>query len=312
MKRVHFICLALLAGCGTTSSTGYEESADRPVRMAVTPNLSRSNADSFIGSAAAERAAGGQIAGEANGEFQSSATAIPQAAERRIIYTASLSLVVDDFDGLEKQIRETVKQHQGYLSRSDLGRMQGQQRSGNWTARIPVDQYETFIQAVSALGVPASLIQNAADITEEFVDITARIDNKRKLEARILQLLERPEDKIQHVIEVETELARVREEIERMEGRLRYISDQTAMTTVNIDAREERNYQPPQALTLGNRISTAWSNSLEHTIQIFQNTLVFLVRNAIGIVAWIVGLTFGWIVFRFVWRRFRGVPAQEY
>ena len=195
--------------------------------------------------ASAARAAGSESEGDASGEARTASVAMPQSDERKIIYTASLSLVVDNFEGLEKQIRDTVRQHQGYLSRSDLGRMQGQQRSGIWTARIPVDQYENFIQAVSALGVPASLNQTAADITEEFVDITARIDNKRKLEARILQLLERPEDKIQHVIEVETELARVREEIERMEGRLRYISDQTAMTTVNIDAPKNATTSQP-------------------------------------------------------------------
>lgn len=304
MKVFLLVCLTLIIGCGKSSMTGFDSSTSMVESKSAPASEFRS--DSF------ERAAGGENATMNSEKIPSSTVVMPQAVDRKIIYTATISLVVEDFSGLEKQIRDTVKQHAGYLSRSDLGRMQGQQRSGNWTARIPVDQYENFIQAVSALGVPASLNQNAADITEEFVDITARIDNKRKLEARILQLLERPEDKIQHVIEVETELARVREEIERMEGRLRYISDQTAMTTVTISAREERNYQPPQAATLGNRISLAWSNSLEQTSQLFQNTIVFFVRNAIGIIAWIVGLVVAWNVVRFAWRKFKGAPAQEY
>ena len=304
MKLFFLVCLAMAVGCGKSSMTGF----DRSTSM----DESKSMPAAELRSASPERAAGGEIATMNTGKIPSSTVVMPQAVDRKIIYTATISLVVEDFSGLEKQIRDTVKQHQGYLSRSDLGRMQGQQRSGNWTARIPVDQYDDFIQAVSALGVPASLNQNAADITEEFVDLTARIDNKRKLEARILQLLERPEDKIQHVIEVETELARVREEIERMEGRLRFITDQTAMTTVTIAAREERNYQPPQAATLGNRISLAWGNSLEQTSQIFQNAVVFFVRNAIGIIAWIVGLIVAWNVFRFLRRKFHGAPAQEY
>ncbi len=234
---------------------------------------------------------------------------------RKIIYTAAISLVVDNFDGLEQRIQETVEQHQGYLSRATLDRMQGESRRGIWQARIPVDQYDAFLQAVVSLGVPTSLEQNAQDVSEEFVDLNARLDNKRKLESRILELLDRPGDEIQHVIDVERELARVREEIERMQGRLRFLTDQTTLTTVDISAREERDYQPPQAPTLGNRIALAWNNSLQNTSRFFQDALVTLVAHAIAIVAWVVGLVIAWLGLRTAWRRIRGHSpgsAREY
>ncbi len=227
-------------------------------------------------------------------------------AERKIIYTASVSLVVENFDGLEQQIRETVSTHGGYLAQANLDRMQGESRRGRWRARIPVARYDDFLKAVAELGVPSSQQQNAQDVTEEFVDLEARVANKRKLESRIIELLDRPDDKIQHVIEVERELARVREEIERMEGRIRFLSDQTAMTTVDISAREERNYQPPQALTLSNRVSTAWTRSLDNTGRFFQDAIVFMVGNAIPIIAWLAGIVVGLFILRMIWRRFRG------
>ncbi len=233
-----------------------------------------------------------------------------KVTERKIIYTANINLIVDNFDGFEQKVADVVSQHGGYLASSNLDRMQGERRSGRWTARVPVDRYEEFLSAVRQLGVPSSQNQNAQDVTEEFVDLDARIANKRRLEARVLELLDRSEDEIQHVIEVERELARIREEIERMEGRLRFLKDQTAMTTVTISAREERDYVPPEAPILGSRLGMAWTNSLDRTTTFLQDGLVFFVGNAIALVVWLAGLCIAWLVLKSVWKRFRRSAAS--
>ena len=188
------------------------------------------------------------------------------ASERRIIYEADMEIVVTSFDGIEKEVKALVQSFQGYIASADLGRLQGEQRSGAWVVRIPVDDFDAFLDRVEQLGIPTARTQTAKDVSEEFVDLEARLSNKRKLEVRIQQLLERPDDKIQHVIEVERELGRVREEIERFEGRLRFLSDKTAMTTVTINIREEREYVPPQSPTLANRVKAAWSISLRNVV----------------------------------------------
>ncbi len=201
---------------------------------------------------------------------------------RKIIYTASLDIVVEQFDGVESMITDLVNKHDGFIASANLNRMQGEQRHGTWTVRIPVAQYDTFLNAVGDIGVPTARTQNASDVTEEFVDLEARIQNKKKLEARIIELLERPDDKLQQVIEVERELARVREEIERMEGRIRFLKNQTSLTTVTITVREERDYVPPTAPTFASRISNAWSSSLINTKRLFENAVVFATANLIG------------------------------
>ncbi len=248
---------------------------------------------------------GGAVGGEKVSKTPQTPIDNSGSMERKIIYTANVNLVVDNFDGFEEKVRKTVADHGGYVASSNLDRMQGERRSGRWTARIPVERYESFMDAVSKLGVPTSQNQNAQDVTEEFVDLEARIANKKKLEERILELLDRPDDKIQHVIEVERELARVREEIERMEGRLRFLKDQTAMTTVSISAREERDYQPPQAPTLGSRVSTAWTNSLDRAGNFVQNFVVFVVGNVIAMAAWLVGIVVAFFILRWAWRKIR-------
>ena len=178
----------------------------------------------------------------------------PPAVDRKIIYEATLRLVVDSFANVETQIPLLAKQHQGYIANGSVDTTQGSQRAGSWTVRIPVEQYDAFLDAIAALGVPESRTQKAQDVSAEYVDLEARISNKKKLEERILQLLADRSGEIKDIIAVESELGRVREEIERMEGQLRFLSNRVSLTTVTITAREERDYKPPTAPTFAARI----------------------------------------------------------
>ncbi len=182
--------------------------------------------------------------------------------ERKIIYEAQVTLVVEDFSETEREVPELVKQHGGYSAEVEVDRTQGERLSGRWVVRIPVDQYDAFLGAISKLGIPETFNQTAQDVTEEYVDLEARIANKKRLEERILELLEGSDGEIKDVIEVERELARVRGEIEQMEGRLRFLENRTALTTVTINAVERQSYVPAQAPTFLGRIDQAWGSSL--------------------------------------------------
>ena len=188
--------------------------------------------------------------------------ALPIGNDRKIIYEAEIRIVVDDFSVMETAVSRLTKEHDGYLANVSIDRTSGEQRSGRWEARIPVRQFDGYMQAISELGVPENRSQTAQDVTEEYVDLEARIANKKRLEERILMLLERAEGSIKDVIEVENELGRVRGEIEQMEGRLRYLMNRTQLTTVVVFAREQRDYVPPKSPTLSARIASAWGNSL--------------------------------------------------
>jgi hypothetical protein len=211
--------------------------------------------------------------GEAQGEAIQPAADAPNAAgnaalalapaERKIIYTASLNLVVKDFAAAETQVPQLVKQFEGYIASASVDRSQGSWLSGRWTVRIPVANYNPFLDEATKLGIAERREQTAEDVTEEYVDLEARIANKKKLEERVLALLEAKTGEIKDVIEVERELARVREEVERMQGRIEFLRNRTAFTTITLNVREERDYVPPQAPTFTGRIASVWSGSLE-------------------------------------------------
>ncbi len=227
---------------------------------------------------------------------------------RQIIYDVWLQLAVESLDGVEQRIQTAVNQHNGFISSALLDTNQGRRRTASWTVRVPVDQYEQFITLVSELGVPKSKRVNAEDVTEQFVDLEARLVNKKKLEKRILDLLDQTEDEIKNVIEVERELSRVREEVERIEGRLRYLSDKSALTTVEISVREEVNFVVPQAIGFGQRIGNAWRSSWANFRTGFENFSVRLVENIFGFVFSVLALIVFWFFLRKrIYKAFKGV-----
>jgi type II secretory pathway pseudopilin PulG len=201
----------------------------------------------------------------------------PGDAPRRIIYEAEISLVVKDVTTVESQIAALLKEHQGYVAESSIDRTQGEELSGRWRVRIPVERFDSFLDAVAKLGVAESRKQTAQDVTEEFVDLEAQISNKKKLEERIVELVNNQSGEIKDVIEVERELGRVRGEIEQMEGRLRYLTNRAELTTVSIFAREVDDYVPPQAPSFANRIQRAWTDSLDSMATFGQQAVVALV-----------------------------------
>ena len=199
---------------------------------------------------------------------------------RKIIYEAEISLVVDKLSDTEAKFTKLLKQVDGYIAEASVDRREGEQLSGRWRVRVPVAQFDSFLDAVSKFGVAESRRQTAQDVTEEFVDIEAQIANKKKLEERIVALLKDTTGKITDVIEVERELARVRGELEQMEGRLRYLTNRTDLTTVSITAREDENYVPPAAPTFVDRIVQAWNTSLLELREFGERSVVGLVYVA--------------------------------
>src|SRR6185369_14989490 len=105
-----------------------------------------------------------------------------QVVPRKIIYEANVVLVVTDMADTESQIAKLLKQVNGYVAESSVDRPQGEQLTGRWRVRVPVGQFDSFLDAVSKLGVAENRDQTAQDVTEEFVDLEAQIANKKKLE----------------------------------------------------------------------------------------------------------------------------------
>lgn len=184
-------------------------------------------------------------------------------ANRKIIYTADIELMVKDFQSFEKEVARIIEAAGGFASQRSSDRRHGNHRSGCWVIRVPVANYDRLVIGISALGFAKNRNETSQDVTADYVDLQARISNQRKLEDRVLSMLEERSGKLSDLLEMERELSRVREEIERMEGRLRVLTDQTDLATIRLSVTEEATYEPPAAPTVGDRIASAWTGSFE-------------------------------------------------
>ena len=284
MNRLVVLLLgaALVAGCGEGLRPSFEpRSVDSSAaKLAQAPAARNRAVDS----------AGGGAAGLKSDD----------AFNRKIIYTVSLDLAVAQFDGIQEQIERLVREQPGaYVSEATLSGVKGSHRTGQWTIRVPQEKYDTFTAALRALGEVRSENKKSDEVTEEFYDLAARIKNKRETEKRLLKIQEERTGELDQVLAAEREVARVREEIERLEGQLNRLDNLTSLTTIKLSVAEIITYRGTQPLAFTARVSGAWTDSLEGLRHFGEGLAIFCVAVAPWLPIWIVlGLAA-----RFIWRR---------
>lgn len=256
------------------SVVGYPETMQEPETM-------QGNNHAENVSEQSRRGAGDPERGQNDSQRDSS---VREFAKRRIIFTSTVDLVVTEYSVFERELPLLVETHNGYFSGRDTHRRYRNEQTGRWVIRVPVESYDDFLSGVAGLGFAERRVENAKDVSKEFVDIDARIRNKKELEKRLLSMLEERTGKLSDLLQLEGELARVREEIERMEGRLRYLKNQTTMATVTIHCREERQYEPASSPTFLTRIGRSWTQSLQTLLAMGQSTAI----AAVAIAPWLV------------------------
>jgi len=183
-------------------------------------------------------------------EFQTTEaepTAEPQI-DRKVIKTAYIKLEVSDFDAAASEVERLAYEAGGYISESNSYVTPSNHRRGTITIRVPESSFGSIIQEIRKLGKVVSYSSSGRDVTEEYIDLEARLRNLRRQEERLLEILDRAES-VEDVLEVERELGRVRGEIERLEGRLRYLNNRVEFATITVELLEPE----PIAQSLGLR-----------------------------------------------------------
>jgi hypothetical protein len=205
--------------------------------------------------------------------------AVPIA--RKIIYNANIDIIVEDFARAEQGFRQLMRaQKDGYIADEQITGASGSQRQGKWTVRIPVGDFEAFLQDVGKLGVVQDSRRNSREVTEQFYDLEGRIKIKKAEEERIVKLLADNTGKLEDIISVERELTRVRGEIEQLVGSLRLLENLTALTTVTLTITERKNYVPPQTPTFAAMIARTFSDSVERLVDVGKTVVLIVVAIA--------------------------------
>ena len=157
-----------------------------------------------------------------------------QVQEQKIIKTARLAFETKDVEATHKKILQLASQYKGLVQNDNSGKDYNRIYK-NMTVRIPTENFQQFIDGISE-GVAYFDQKDISrqDVSEEFVDLEARLKAKRVLEERYLELLKKA-NKVEEMLQIERELSTIREEIEAKQGRLQYLQSQVSMSTVNIE-----------------------------------------------------------------------------
>ncbi|MEM7185133.1 MAG: DUF4349 domain-containing protein [Bacteroidota bacterium] len=225
MRYLSLVFLFLIVGCMDRSSA-IQADETNPDRLGLlNSNLGSyeyTNSDDFLVEAVEESTIQGLTPD----------VILPQP-EQKIIKTADLSFESPDLLETHKEVVLLAKELGGFVSSDRFGKS-SRQLYHNMTVRIPTKNFRSFIDEISK-GVSYFDRKNISqrDVSEEFVDLEARIKAKRELEKRYLELLTQARN-VEEMLNIERELSTIREEIEAKQGRLNYLKDQVSMSTLSV------------------------------------------------------------------------------
>lgn len=162
--------------------------------------------------------------------------------DRMIIYNGYISLETDDIDGTLNRIRSLAEGYNGYVAGTSRS-MIGNQALADITIRIPQNRFRSTIDDILTYGKVLDERSTSEDVTEQYIDLKARLKNLKILEESLADLLNRTAT-IEEILKVEQELARIRGEIDSLQGQLNYLERNVTMSMIKVSLRE-----PPSPFT---------------------------------------------------------------
>lgn len=244
----------------------------------------------------------GEVVGEggaSDGGLTLAALAASQP-ERYLIKTGSVTLEVKQTKDAIERLTRLIKEHKGYVSDLQEWTDELGNQSATVTFRVPASRFEDALNEVKALGKTLNVQVNSEDVTEEYVDIDAQLRNLKRTEERLLGHLSRT-GSLADTLAVERELSRVRKEIERLQGRLRFLSHRVTYCTLSVALKQSARAQPlvpPESFSTGKVASDA----VRALVAFAQSLWSVLIWLAVWAAVWLPIAAIGWVGYR-RWRR---------
>lgn len=154
--------------------------------------------------------------------------------DQKIIKESYLRFETNDLDKTYGSIFRFVKKNGGFIQSDNANKLYDRQ-SRNLIIRVPTQNFQSTIDSITTIVDYFDTKQvSLKDVTEEFIDLEARLKAKLELEKRYLELLSKAQN-VKEMLEIERELSHIREEIEAKQGRLKYLNDRVSLSTLNIE-----------------------------------------------------------------------------
>jgi hypothetical protein len=209
------------------------------------------------------------------------------AIDRMIVRTATLALVVEDTEETLKDIEDLAAELEGYVSSVQTWR-QNEQLAGSVTVRIPVIYFDQARERIKDMAIELEGENvSSQDVTEEYVDLEARLKNLEVAEEELLELLASAQEThkdAESILEIYREITNVRQQIEQLKGRMQYLENAADLATLTINLTPEEIEEPV--------VEPGWEplRQVRDALRTLVNALKFLVDVLIWVVLFLLPL----------------------
>ncbi|MZQ81844.1 DUF4349 domain-containing protein [Paenibacillus sp. 5J-6] len=311
------LAVCVLVGCflaGCSQSSRDETTASSDQKMSSSSGaLSKMDAPRVESQQAAAPASEAQTGSDLKGKAAGALTAEPQpdskdaaitvmpaigsdeaaGFNRKLIYRANLVMPVEDYGKAQTALRDLVTLSGAYILQFSENANTGE-RGGTYTIKVAASGFVSLLDGLEKISPSLQRNVQGQDVTEEYVDLSSRLKAKQLVETRLLGFMEKA-SKTDDLLAFSNELSKVQETIEQIKGRMRYLDQNVAYSTIEIRMYQQTDKKPllsdPSKLSLNERIQKAWNSSLNVLVAVLQGILVFLAAAfPIIVIALLIGI----------------------
>jgi hypothetical protein len=220
-----------------------------------------------------------------------------------IARVAGVTLTTKEFDKVRASLEEILKRHNGYMGELKVTAPADSGRALTATLRIPAPQLDSALTELKKLGRVEDESQGGEEVTQQYVDLEARLVNGKHTEQRLTDILRQRTGKLQDVLKVELEIDRVRGEIEQMQAEKKELSKRVAFATLNTMVKEEYFARLQGApASAGSRFRNAAVDGYNTVVEGLISVGLFLLSAGPSLLLWAAVLFFP---IRWAWKRIR-------
>jgi hypothetical protein len=223
-------------------------------------------------------------------------TSAADPAGTMIVRHGEASIQVEKLEGAVARIRQTAGQFGGFVGNTSLLAGKEEQKTATLELRIPSAQFDAVVGALNQLGKVETVTVSAEDVSEEYVDLGARLANARRVEARLVEMLGQRTGKLSDVLTVEQELARVRQEAERYEARIRWLEHRASLSSLSVSLHEKAPLiEPPRGNgPILEAFAEAWTRFVAFTAWLIASLGILIPAGAVvGVMIMVARRLFG-------------------
>ena len=229
---------------------------ESPPAPATQSESDRRNTAPGLAAAKATTVAVENLARAEQAEVKPGETPAPEVANRKLIRNATVELEIVSFDDAVQKITASASEEHGYVATTSSQKQANGKLRGEVVVKVLPENLDRFLQKIRGLGELKNQTLGTEDVTKAYFDTDARLKNARVMEQRLIDMVKTKTGKVSDLLQVEKELGRVREEIEKMQGELKYWDSQVQFATVTISL-VEKDMEEPAAFLLKERSQLA-------------------------------------------------------